>query len=101
MANDQRPPYDAHEYEVMTNSIFHDLCELDETDREENNRPVPRNITILANRLHGFDNLEDVAYIAETILDDGLGFIERDIRTQNVWLTPPGREHCGEWIIIH
>lgn len=101
MANDQRPPYDAHDFEVMANNIFHELCELDREDRENNNPPTPHDITVLADRLRAYISLVDVAYIAEEILGDGLGFIERDPMTQNVWLTQLGREQCGERINIH
>jgi hypothetical protein len=40
MANDQRPPYDAHDFEVMANNIFHELCELDRDDRGHERHPL-------------------------------------------------------------
>jgi hypothetical protein len=95
---DERPPYDPYDYEKMANNIFDELCELDRDDREHERPAVPHDITVLADRLRAFVNLEDVAYIAEAILDDGLGFIDRDPMTQNVWLTRLGRQHCGEKI---
>ena len=46
MANDQRPPYDAHDFEVMANNIFHELCELDRDARGHERPPAWHDITV-------------------------------------------------------
>ena len=95
MANDQRPPYDAHDFEVMANNIFHELCELDRDDRGHERPPAWHDITVLVGRLMAYDNRVNVAYITETILHDERGFIVHDPKTNNVSLTIRGRNNCN------
>jgi hypothetical protein len=95
MANDQHPPYDAHDFEVMTNNIFHELCELDRDDRGHERPPAWHDITVLVDRLIAYDKRVNVAYITETILHDERGFIVCDPKTNNVSLTILGRNNCN------
>jgi hypothetical protein len=53
----------------------------------------------LAEQVGAYDNKDDVAYIAETVLVN-MQYIERDPRTNNVRLTPVGRQNCGRGIEI-
>ena len=47
-----------------------------------------------------FDHRVDVAYLAETTLLDQLKYIDRDIHSKNVRLTPLGRQNCDKGIPI-
>jgi hypothetical protein len=96
MTNDEHAPPYSHDYGIMANNIFHVLCELDQEDREHNRSPAWHDITILANRLRAYTDRVDV--LAETILQDERGFIERDPKTTNVRLTQLGRQNCDNRI---
>jgi hypothetical protein len=63
---------------------------------EHNRSPAWHDITILANRLRAYTDRVDV--LAETILQDERGFIERDPKTTNVRLTQLGRQNCDNRI---
>jgi hypothetical protein len=96
MANDEHAPPYSHDYGIMANNIFHVLCELDLEDREHDRSPAWHDITILADRLRAYTDRVDV--LAETILQDERGFIERDPKTTNVRLTQLGRQNCNRRI---
>ena len=87
------PRYANRDYEIMTNNVFHQLCELDSDDRR-NNRLT------LSDNLEGYDNHVDPAYLVDYMLHDVRRFIERDRRTSNVRLTQPGRQYCEQWIDV-
>lgn len=96
----QLVPYNERDYAIMVNNVFIQLCQLDVEDRRSNTEPQWQNIKDLADRLRAYDNRVDVAYLAEETLLDERGFIERDMHSINVRLTPLGRENCGTGIDI-
>jgi hypothetical protein len=68
--------------------------------QERGNPPAWNDITELAGYVRAFDNITDVAYIAEANLLDELHYIDRDRHNQNVRLTTTSRENCGRGIQI-
>jgi hypothetical protein len=78
------------DYAIMANNVFHRLCTTPEEWHD---------IKSLAEEVRAFDNEDDVAHIAETVLLD-MQFIERDPHTNNVRLTPLGRQNCARGIAI-
>lgn len=86
--------YDERESAIMVSNIFHRLCVLDR-GRESG----WHEIKALAEELKAFDKMSDVAFLAEEILLER-EFIERDAHSNNVRLTPLGRQNCAKGIDI-
>jgi hypothetical protein len=100
MADNNNPRYEEGGYTIMASNIFNELCIRDREDRERGNPPAWNDITELAGHVRAFDNITDVAYIAEANLLDELHYIDHDRHNQNVRLTTTGRENCGRGIQI-
>jgi hypothetical protein len=83
--------YDERSYNIMANNIFSRLCAMQGEEWHD--------ITTLSEQLKGFDKSTDVAYLAEAALVER-GYIERDPLTNNVRLTPEGRQNCATGIEI-
>lgn len=84
-------PYDERSYNIMANNIFNRLCAMQGEGWHD--------ITTLSEQVRGFDSSTDVAYLAEAALVERQ-YIERDPLTNNVRLTPVGRQNCGIGIEI-
>jgi hypothetical protein len=74
----------------MVNNVFNQLC----TSRGEWHDVRP-----LAEQVKAYENRDDVAYVAETVLMN-MKYIRRNPRTNNVRLTPLGRHNCARGIEI-
>jgi hypothetical protein len=96
MANDQPAPYDEHDYGVIANAIFTELCLRDKDDRIAGRDPAWHNLReLVRDRLGAYRIENDVQHLAEDLLQDERGFIERDPHSLNIRLTRLGRENCN------
>jgi hypothetical protein len=95
MGENEQPSYDNRDYWIIANNIFHRLCGLDKEDRDARRDPAWHDLRSIAKELGAYEIREDVLHIAEDILEQEKGFIERDPHTFNVRLTDPGRTSCG------
>jgi hypothetical protein len=100
MGDNEQPSYDKQDEVIMANNIFVRLCELDKQDREMGRDASWSDLKDIAQKLKGFHVHEDVRQLAQDILENEKGFIERDPHTFRVRLTGAGRKNCGTRIDV-
>ncbi|MGH9984243.1 MAG: hypothetical protein ACRD8W_09835 [Nitrososphaeraceae archaeon] len=89
-------PYETRDFETVLNFAHHALCLLDRRDREAGRDPQWQLLEDIAREMQAFLITEDIWYLAEFMLHDERGLVERDSRTLQVRLTRRGRELCGQ-----
>jgi hypothetical protein len=83
-------PYDENDYAIMVGNIYHRLCEMPEEWRD---------MRSLAYEVKGFDNMDDVAFITESILMK-MEYIENNPDSNDVRLTSLAKRNCQKEIKI-
>jgi hypothetical protein len=97
---DDTAKYDEHDHGLIPSYIHNQLCLLDREDREAGRPPAWHDLTELVKKMNAYDDKTDISYIAEVILDDEMGFIERNPTSYDVRLTQLGRDNCDKGIKI-
>jgi hypothetical protein len=88
--------YEPKDFETILNSVHHALCNLDKKDRKAGRKPKWQSLEDIVKKMKGFGITQDVWYLAEYMLRDERGLIERHPKNFKVRLTKEGREQCGQ-----
>lgn len=89
--------YESHEFESILNYVHHTLCDKDKRDNRKAGRvPKWQSLEDIVKKMKGFPQTTDVWYLAEFILRDQRGLIERHSKHFKVRLTQNGRERCRQ-----
>ena len=94
--NSETSPYDTKDFETVLNYAHHALCNLDKEDREAGRPPQWHSLQVIVNEMRGYLITEDIWYLAEYMLHEERGLIERSSSEFRVKLTQSGRDHCGQ-----
>lgn len=90
--------YGESDYSIIVNNIHARLCSLDESDRNLGLPSQWQPLEEQINHLDAYSDKSDIWYLAEYILKDEKGLIERDKSSFKVRLTKKGRKLCGKRI---
>jgi hypothetical protein len=66
--------------------------------REAGAPPQWHDLEAIANQMRAYSYETEIWYLAEYMLYEERGFIERNPENFTVKLTQPGRDQCGHWI---
>ena len=86
----------SHEFESILNYFHHTLCDKDKRDRKAGRVPKWQSFEDVLKKMKGFPQKTDVWYLAEVMLRDERGLIERHPRNFKLRLTKYGRERCDQ-----
>ena len=88
--------YESHEFDSILNYVHHTLCDKDKSDRKAGRVPKWQSFEDVVKKMKGFPQKTDVWHLAEFMLRDERGLIERHSKNFKVRLTQSGRERCGQ-----
>jgi hypothetical protein len=88
--------YESKDFENIINYVHHELCNKDKRGRKADKAPKWQSLEKIVKKMKGYPQTTDVWYIAEQVLKDERGFIERHPKNFKVKLTKEGRELCGQ-----
>lgn len=71
------------------------LCDKDKKDRRAGRVPIWESFEDIVRKMKGFPQTTDVWFLAEFMLRDQRGLIERHSKNFKIRLTQNGRERCG------
>ena len=87
---------ESHEYESILNYVHQTLCDKDMRDRKAGRAPKWQSFEDIVKKMKGFPQTIDVWCLAEFMLRDQRGLIERHSKNFKVRLTQNGRERCSQ-----
>ncbi|MGH9983137.1 MAG: hypothetical protein ACRD8W_04180 [Nitrososphaeraceae archaeon] len=88
--------YESHEFEVILNYVHHALCNLDRKDRKKGRKPKWQSLEDIVKQMKGFGITLEVWYLADYMLQEERGLIERHPKDFRVRLTKEGRNQCDQ-----
>jgi hypothetical protein len=91
--------YESLEFEPILNNVHHTLCDKDKRDRKAGRVPKWQSLEDIVKKMKGLSQTTDVWYLAEFMLRDQSGLIERHPKNFKVRLTQKGREQCDQRIM--
>jgi len=91
--------YESFEFEPILNNVHRTLCDKDKRDRKAGRVPKWQSLEDIDKKMKGLSQTTDVWYLAEFMLRDQSGLIERHPKNFKVRLTQKGREHCDQRIM--
>lgn len=88
--------YESDEFESILNHVHHTLCDKDKRDRKADQVPKWQSLEDIVKKMKCSPQAPDVWHLAEFILRDQSGLLERHSKHFKVRLTQYGRERCSQ-----
>lgn len=96
MMTSEPSEFESRKFESILNYVHHNLCDKDKRDRKAGRVPKWQSLEDIIKKMKGVPQTTDVWYLAEFILRDQSGVIERHSKNFKVRLTQNGRELCRQ-----